>query len=123
MTAVAVLPTIALICPPEHRADIEKRIAAVVLPYTIQILDNPWTLLTNAANAVEDELRLYDPAETAVRLGWNETTLRRKAGKGEIPSTKSGRYLMFSETDIKQIIKMSARPVKSPGRRRRRAAA
>jgi hypothetical protein len=75
---------------------------------------------STVADPAQDDLRLYSPTETAQRLGWNETTLRRKAGRREIPSTKSGRYLMFSLDNIKQIIQMTARPARPPERRRRR---
>lgn len=114
MSTVQEQPQITLICPPEFQDEFLQRMTGISVPFTLQI---------QAAPTPNDGPRNYPPADVAARLGWNETTLRRKAGRGEIPSTKSGRYLMFSEADIKQIIAMSARPVKSPGRRRRRAAA
>lgn len=114
MSAVQGQPQVTLICPPEFRDEFLQRMTGISVPFTLQV---------QAVPPAADGPRNYTPAVTAERLGWNETTLRRKAGRREIPSTKSGRYLMFSESDIEQIIKMSARTVKPPARRRRRAAA
>jgi excisionase family DNA binding protein len=46
---------------------------------------------------------LYTPAEGAQMLSVPESWLRRRAGEGDVPCTRVGRYLRFSRADLEAI--------------------
>lgn len=64
---------------------------------------------------------LHDAAETRRILGnaVSEDWLKRKAGLGEIPHTRLGRYAYWSDENIAQLIQESFCDPKNYGRKRR----
>lgn len=64
--------------------------------------------------------QLYTPAQAADRLAVSESWLRRQAGQRRIPSTRIGKHLRFSATDLGDIVaaghrqprRRSARPTR-----------
>lgn len=59
----------------------------------------------------------HSGAEAAQLIGMSERTLLDKAGRREVPSTKAGREVRFSDEDIAQIITGSRRSPAPPRRR------
>jgi len=51
---------------------------------------------------------LYTPQEAATMLRIPESWLRRKAGQRKIPSTRLGKHLRFSDTDLAHIVAHAA---------------
>lgn len=60
---------------------------------------------------------LHTPEEIAKRFKLTVTTVYRKAGRREWPSTKIGRRLFFTDQQVAEIIRISTRPVVEKPRR------
>ena len=59
--------------------------------------------------------RLYSIAEAAEALNVPFSWLRDKVTAGQVPHTRLGRHVRFTEGHLSQIVAAGERPVASPG--------
>jgi hypothetical protein len=65
---------------------------------------------------------LYTPEEAAAMLAVPVGWLKRRAGRGEVPSTPMGRFITFSPADLAAIVSPPSEPEwLGPSRRSRRS--
>lgn len=77
--------------------------------------------MTAVADAAAEPL-IYNPAQASARLNGLKTAnwLKTHARTGQIPHTRLGKTICFSEQNLRDLVEQESRDVASGGRKRRR---